>query len=96
MAPSTRAFWHSVSCTSPVPGGRSIKSTSSSPQATCVSICWSAPISIGPRQITAWPSSTIRPSDMAVTPWARSGRMVLPSGEAGRPESPNIRGWEGP
>mmetsp|Transcript_28967 Transcript_28967/g.55473 ORF Transcript_28967/g.55473 Transcript_28967/m.55473 type:complete len:251 (+) Transcript_28967:553-1305(+) len=53
IAPSTGAFCASVICTSPVPGGRSTISTSSAPHCTCVIICCSAPISIGPRQTTA-------------------------------------------
>ena len=37
-----------------------------------------------PRQITASPSFSISPIDISVTPWACSGRIVLPSGERGR------------
>ena len=64
----------------PCPGGRSTISTSSSPHATWVSICCSAPISIGPRQTTALSGSSIRPIDIIVTPCACSGMIVLPSG----------------
>ena len=79
-----------------MPGGRSTISASSSPQATWPIICCSAPISIGPRQITASPSFSISPIDIIVTPWACSGRMVLPSGDFGRSLTPIIRGWLGP
>ncbi len=68
VVPSTTVFCASVICTSPVPGGRSTISTSSAPHCTCISICCSAPISIGPRQTTAWPSLVISPIDIIVTP----------------------------
>ena len=96
IAPVIGYFWLRVSCTSPVPGGRSTISASSSPQATWPIICCSAPISIGPRQITASPSFSIRPIDIIVTPWAWSGMMILPSGERGRSLTPIIRGCDGP
>ena len=51
---------------------------------------------MGPRQTTAWPSFIMRPMDIMVTPKFLSGRMVLPSGLAGRPETPSIRGCDGP
>ena len=48
----TRLMWMS-----PVPGGMSISRKSSSPQATCRIICFSALQAIGPRQISACPRS---------------------------------------
>ncbi len=66
------------------------------PHWTWFIICWSAPISIGPRQITAWSSFVISPIDIIVTPWLRSGMMSLPSGDCGRPDTPSIRGCDGP
>ena len=96
MAPVMAYFWLRVSCTSPVPGGRSTMSASSSPQATWPISCCSAPWSIGPRQITASPSLSMRPIDMSVTPWAWSGMIVLPSGDFGRSLTPIMRGWLGP
>ena len=57
-----------VSCASPVPGGMSTTSTSSSPQATSRSICVIADITIGPRQIIGVSSSTMKPIDMTLTP----------------------------
>src|SRR3546814_8925275 len=47
-------------------------STSSSPHATSRSICSSALITIGPRQIIGVSSATRKPIDMAATPQARS------------------------
>ena len=94
--PVSDVRWHSVSCTSPVPGGRSMTRMSSRPHLTCPSICWSAPISIGPRQITAWPGSTIKPIDIIVTPCALIGMIVFPSGDPGRWLTPIIFGSEGP
>ena len=53
-APAGRDFWTSDSCTSPVPGGRSTRMISVSPQSP--SISWfSAPDAIGPRHASAWP-----------------------------------------
>ena len=95
-APSTTAFCASVICTSPVPGGRSTISTSSAPHCTCIIICCNAPINIGPRHTTAWSSLVINPIDISVTPWFLSGKIVFPSGDAGLPETPIIRGCDGP
>ena len=50
-APANGTFCASVNCASPVPGGMSMTRQSSSPQATSRSICCTAPITIGPRQI---------------------------------------------
>jgi hypothetical protein len=57
-----------VSCASPVPGGMSTTSTSSSPQATSRSIWVIAEITIGPRQIIGVSSSTRKPIDMILSP----------------------------
>ena len=52
-APAGLCFWIMVSCTSPVPGGRSSTSSSASPQSASTS--WpSAPPAIGPRQARRW------------------------------------------
>ena len=56
--------------TSPVPGGRSSRRTSRSPQNTSAKNCWIARCSIGPRQTTACPSGTNMPFDMTFTSWA--------------------------
>ena len=70
-APDSGTCCAMVSCTSPVPGGMSMMSTSrspSSPQATSRSICLSAPTTIGPRQMTGVSSSTMKPIDMTFRP----------------------------
>ena len=64
-APSGRAFWTSDSCTSPVPGGRSTRIISASPQSP--SISWvSAPDAIGPRHASACPAGTSCPTDSSL------------------------------
>ena len=68
MAPDSGTCCAMVSCTSPVPGGMSITSTSSSPHSTSRSICVSAETTIGPRQMMGVPSSTRKPIDMALRP----------------------------
>ena len=67
-APASGTRCAMVSCASPVPGGRSTTSTSSSPQATSPSICCNALCTIGPRQIIGASSSTRKPIDMTRTP----------------------------
>ena len=57
-----------VSCASPVPGGMSTTSTSSSPQSTSRSIWVSADCTIGPRQIIAVSGSIRKPIDMTLSP----------------------------
>ena len=57
-----------VSWASPVPGGMSTTMTSSSPQSTSRSICVSADITMGPRQIIGVSSSIRKPIDMTVRP----------------------------
>ena len=96
-APVTLTFCESVSATSPVPGGRSITRKSSSPQATSFMNCWSAPWSIGPRQMTAaFGSSSRKPMLISLTPKRASGSIVLPSSDTGRPATPSIVGIDGP
>ena len=96
MAPDSGTCWAMVSCTSPVPGGMSMTSTSSSPQSTSRSIWVSAETTIGPRQMMGVPSSTRKPIDMALSPKACMGLSVLPCATCGRPERPSSRGWDGP
>ena len=94
-APSGFSFWASVSCTSPVPGGRSITSTSSTPQSHCSTICTSAELAIGPRQTIAFFGSVIMPIDSALMPCASAGCSRLPSSRA-RPSMPRMVGTDGP
>ena len=56
--------WAIVNCALPVPGG----SRCSSPQATSLSICCSAPMTIGARQITGVSLGTRKPVDMQRSP----------------------------
>ena len=67
-APASGTCCAIVSCASPVPGGMSTTRTSSSPQATSRSICVSAEVTIGPRQIIGVSSSTRKPMDMTLRP----------------------------
>ncbi|MDQ0735604.1 hypothetical protein QFZ50_002067 [Arthrobacter agilis] len=60
---------------SPVPGGRSRKSTSRSPKYTSVRNCSSARCSIGPRQEMGWLPSTNIPMEITFTPCATGGRI---------------------
>ena len=53
---------------SPVPGGRSTTSTSSSPQSVSRSSWRRAEVAIGPRQTTAWSGVSMEPIDMALRP----------------------------
>ncbi len=57
-----------VSWASPVPGGMSTTITSSVPHSTSRSICVSADITIGPRQIIGVSSSIRKPIDITVRP----------------------------
>ena len=67
-APDSGTCWAMLSCTSPVPGGMSMMSTSSSLQATSRSIWVRAETTIGPRQMMGVSSSTRKPMDMASRP----------------------------
>jgi len=67
-APASGTCCAMVSCASPVPGGRSTTMTSSSPQSTWRSICCSALVTIGPRQIIGVSSAKRKPIDMHLTP----------------------------
>jgi hypothetical protein len=95
-APASGTRCAMVSWASPVPGGMSTTSTSSSPQSTSPSICCRALWTIGPRQIMGASSSTRKPMDMTLTPKLSIGRSFLPSGDAGRPVMPAMRGKDGP
>jgi hypothetical protein len=88
-----------VSWMSPVPGGRSTTSTSrgsaSVPQTLAIMVR-SAEVAIGPRQIAALPSSTMKPMDITLTPQASTGTSRLSAVKLGSPVVPIIRGAEGP
>ena len=69
--------WPSEIETSPVPGGMSTTSTSSSPQCTSCRNCSSARCSIGPRHITGWLSSRKNPIDISFRSCATGGTIIL-------------------
>ena len=81
--------------TSPVPGGRSRRRVSMSPQCTSVMKVRRALCSMGPRQMTASSRSTSMPMDTARTPHLSRG-MIIWSMTVGRPSIPSIRGMEKP
>ncbi len=76
---------------SPVPGGRSSRRTSRSPQKTSARNCWSARWSIGPRHTTGALPGVNMPIEMTFTPLADGG-MIMSSTWVGRPSTPSIRG----
>ena len=81
--------------TSPVPGGRSISSTSRSPQYTSARNCCTARWSIGPRQTTGVLPSVNMPIEMTLMPCAVGG-IIICSTWVGRPVTPSMRGTEWP
>jgi hypothetical protein len=86
-----------LSWVSPVPGGISTTSTSSSPQATSRKSWFKADVTIGPRQMTGASSSIRKPIDMILTPYRSSGMSCFPSGATlGFWVRPKSLGIEGP
>jgi hypothetical protein len=81
--------------TSPVPGGMSTTSVSSSPQCTSDRNCSSARCSIGPRHITGALSSRKNPIDISFSPcW--TGGTIMRSTSTGRWWIPSMCGIEWP
>ena len=95
-APASGVACAMVSCASPVPGGMSTTSTSRSPQATSRSIWVMADMTMGPRQIMAASSSTRKPMDMTLRPWAAMGSSTRFSRSRGLPLIPSSLGIDGP
>ena len=87
--------WPSEMATSPVPGGMSIRSVSSSPQCTSERNCSSALCSIGPRHITGALSSRKNPIDMSFRS-PRTGGTIIFSTTTGRWWTPSMCGIECP
>ena len=87
--------WATEIAMSPVPGGRSISSTSRSPQNTSARNCCSARCSIGPRQTTAVLPGVNMPIEMTFTSCATGG-MIICSTWVGLPVTPSMRGTEKP
>ncbi len=84
--PSRRIVCTSESCASPVPGGMSTTSTSSSPHATSPKNCLRIPAIMGPRMMAGCSSSRRNPRLMSRTPNASSGSIFS------APRSPTTRG----
>src|SRR5271163_4884287 len=80
---------------SPVPGGRSSRSMSRSPQYTSARNCCNARCSIGPRHTTGVLPSVNWAIEMTFTSWAKGGR-IIDSTWVGRSVVPIIRGMEWP
>ena len=76
-APESTTACARLSGTSPVPGGRSTTSTSSSGHATPRANCFTAFETIGPRQIAGDPSPRKKPKLISGSPCASSGRMCF-------------------
>ena len=81
--------------TSPVPGGRSISSTSRSPQYTSPRNCCTARCSIGPRHTTGALPLVNMPMEITFTS-CETGGMIICSTWVGVPVTPSIRGTEWP
>lgn len=80
---------------SPVPGGRSISSTSRSPQNTSARNCCNARCSIGPRHTTGVLPGVNMPIEMTFTP-CDCGGMIIFSTWVGLPSTASMRGIEWP
>ena len=81
--------------TSPVPGGRSISSTSRSPQYTSARNCCTARCSMGPRHTTGALPVVNMPIEMTFTP-CPDGGIIICSTWVGCPVTPSMRGTEKP
>ncbi len=87
--------WPSEIETSPVPGGMSTTSVSSSPQWTSERNCSSARCSIGPRHMTGAFSSRKKPIDISFRS-PRTGGTIILSTTTGRCVTPSMCGIECP
>src|SRR6266446_1572499 len=95
-APVTATVWMSVSCTSPVPGGRSMTRWSSSPHSTLRKNCVITLCSIGPRQIIGLSPGLSRPIEIIFSPCDCTGMMCLSAVASGCCVAPSIIGTFGP
>ena len=87
--------WPSDIATSPVPGGMSTRSVSSSPQCTSERNCSSALWSIGPRHMIGAFSSRKKPIDMSFRS-PRTGGTIISSTAIGFWWTPSMCGIEWP
>ena len=84
---------------SPVPGGRSMTSTSIGASAVphfAPIMLRSAEEAIGPRQILAVPGSTMKPMDITLTPQASRVLSRFSASKVGSPMTPSMVGADGP
>ena len=81
---------------SPVPGGRSITSTSSSPQTTFRRNSVTSFVTIGPRQMTGVCSPTNIPIEIARMPCRSTGTSFRPSPARTFASMPSMSGTLGP
>ena len=96
--PSRGSDWNTVRGTSPVPGGISTNIKSTLSQTTSVQNCFTAPATIGPRQMTGWvASSKRRLIDITLMPFfVRTGRMFFSSIASALAVRPKALGTLGP
>ena len=80
---------------SPVPGGRSRRRTSRSPQKTSPRNCCIARCNMGPRQTIGAPGAANIPIEITFTPWATGG-TIMSSSVVGGCSTPSMRGMEKP
>ena len=88
--------WATDRAISPVPGGRSSRRTSRSPQKTSAKNCCNARWSIGPRQTTGALPSTNCPMEMCLMPWEIGGKSISSSRTVGPSVQPSRLGTEWP
>ena len=96
MPPVSGTCCVSVSCTSPVPGGRSSTRMSSSPHSTLRRNSVMSFVIIGPRQMTGVASPTNIPIEMTRRPCFSTGMMRRSSRVRARSSMPSMRGTLGP
>ena len=72
-APVSGTFWIKLSCTSPVPGGKSTMRWSNSPHCTLRKNCCTTLWSMGPRQIIGLSAGASRPMEIIFSPYASTG-----------------------
>src|SRR5208337_2602470 len=77
-APSSETCCASVNCASPVPGGRSTTRKSWLPHSVSLRNWRTAPITIGPRQITGAFSPRKNPIEINFTPYFSIGKKFCP------------------
>jgi hypothetical protein len=92
----TGTLWARAIWASPVPGGMSKISTSSSPQRISSIICSIAWVTIAPFQISDASGAINDPILITLIPWATIGLIFCPMKTGWTPSIPIIRGIFGP